>query len=178
MFDTMTATKVVGALCGSLLVFLLGGWAADKIYGTGPYAEESPAEGEEVEQAYVIDTGEAVAEAAPAEEGPAFDVVFASADAAAGERVFNRCASCHKVNGANGVGPYLNGVVGREKASLPDYEYSAVLAGMRPDVWSPENLDGFLANPKEYAPGTKMSFAGLSDVEDRANVIAWLATQQ
>jgi cytochrome c len=166
MFDTMTITKVVGAFCGSLLVFLLGSWAAESVYHGGEYAE--------TEQAYTIDTG--VMDDAPAAvDGPDFETVFASADAGAGERVFSKCSACHKLNGANATGPYLDGVVGRAVDAVPDYQYSGALEQVV-DVWSPEHLNGFLENPKVYAPGTKMSFNGLTKVEDRANLIAYLQT--
>ncbi len=172
MFDTMTLTKALGSFCASLLVFLLAGWAASAIYytggGHGEHAEE---------QAYAIDTGEAeVAEVA--EEGPPLEELLAAADVGAGERVFAKCAACHKVDGTDGTGPHVNGVVGRQKASVPGFGYSEVLVSMQGDAWTPENLDAFLENPRGYAPGTKMSFAGLARPEERANLIAWLATTQ
>lgn len=172
MFDTMTLTKVTGAVCGSLLVYLLGAWAAESLYHTG-----GEGHGEEVAQAYSIDTGAAEASAeAPAEEGPDFATVYAAADVAAGEKVFAKCKSCHKIDGANATGPHLNGVVDRAKASVPDFAYSEALKAMSGDSWTPENMFNFLHSPKDYAPGTKMSFAGLPKAEDRANVIAYLAT--
>ncbi|MBC2834661.1 c-type cytochrome [Paragemmobacter straminiformis] len=172
MFDTMTLTKVTGAVCGSLLVYLLGAWAAESLYHTG-----GEGHGEEVAQAYSIDTG---AEEAPAADAAAAEVdfatVYAAADVAAGEKVFAKCKSCHKVDGANATGPHLNGVVDRAKASVPDFAYSDALKAMAGDSWTPENMFNFLHSPKDYAPGTKMSFAGLPKPEDRANVIAYLAT--
>lgn len=169
MFDTMTATKVLGAACGSLLVFLLGAWAAESLYHTGG------GHGSE-EQAYVIDTG--AEEEAPAEDAVPFADLLAAADAGAGETVFNKCKACHKVDGSDGTGPHLNGVVDRPIAASAGYGYSDVLAGMADKTWTGEELNAFLLSPKGYAPGTKMSFAGLPKPEDRANVIAWLATQQ
>ncbi|MDZ4093498.1 MAG: cytochrome c family protein [Paracoccaceae bacterium] len=170
MFDTMTITKVLGAVCGSLLVFLLGNWAATALYTTGG------GHGAGGEQAYTIDTG--AGDAAPvAAKGPDFETLYAAADAAAGEKVFAKCKACHKVDGTNGTGPHLNGVVDRAKASVEGFGYSDALLGMASDAWSPANMDTFLTNPKAYAPGTKMAFAGLPKAEDRANIIAWLATQ-
>ncbi len=172
MFDTMTATKVTGAVCGSLLVFMFASWASDALYSTAPASHG----GEEVAQAYTIDTGEAAPTEAAAEEGPAFADVYAAADAAAGEKVFGKCKACHKLDGADGTGPHLNGVVGRAKAASAGFAYSEGLLAMAADSWTPENLDAFLTNPKGYVAGTKMSFAGLPKVEDRANLIAYLAT--
>lgn len=169
MPDTMTFTKVLGAGCGSLLVYLLGAWAAESLYHTGGGHGD-------VEQAYVIETGaEETAEAAV--EGPTFAEVFASADAAAGEKVWAKCRACHKVDGSDGVGPHLNGVVGRAIAASAGFGYSDALVGKAGETWTPENLEAFLTNPKGWAPGTKMSFAGLPKVEERANLIAWLQTQ-
>jgi cytochrome c len=173
MFDTMTLTKVTGAICGSLLVYLFGTWAADSLYATAPASHG----GEEVAQAYTIDTGEAAPADAAAEAGPAFTEVFAAADAAAGEKVFGKCKACHKLDGTDGTGPHLNGVVNRAKASVGGFGYSDGLVAMAADSWTPENLDAFLTNPKGYVAGTKMSFAGLPKVEDRANLIKYLESQ-
>jgi len=167
MYDTMTLTKAVGSLCAALLVFLLGKWAAETIYHTGGHGEH--------EQAYAIDTGVGE-EAAPEEEVP-FEVVFASADAGAGERLFRACASCHKLDGTDGTGPHLNGVVGRPAESVSGFAYSGAL-GSVVDAWTPENLNGFLADPRSYAPGNRMSYNGMADVEDRANLIAYLASTE
>jgi len=170
MFDTMTLTKVTGAICGSLLVYLFATWASDELYATAPAAHGD----EEVAQAYTIDTGAEEASAEVAEEGPAFADLFAAADAAAGEQVFGKCKACHKLDGSDGTGPHLNGIVGKAKAATAGFGYSDALLAMASDVWSPENLDAFLTNPKGYAPGTKMSFAGLPKGEDRANLIKYL----
>lgn len=172
MLDTMTLTKALGAFCGSFLVFLLGSWAAEGIYG-----HHEAGHGEEMAQAYTIEvvgaeSGEAV------EEGPDFATLLASADPAAGEKVFGKCASCHKVNGQDGTGPHLNGVVDRPKASIAGFGYSSALAALSGEYWTPENLNGFLEDPKGYVAGTSMGFNGLPKAEDRANIIAYLATTQ
>ena len=172
MFDTMTVTKAGGALCGAFLIFLLGKWAAESLYHTGVASHG----GEEVAQAYTIDTGASGGEAAAAEAGPDFATVYASADAAAGEKVFAKCKACHKMDGTDGTGPHLNGVVGRPVASIGGFAYSDGMKAHGGD-WTPEALEAFLANPKGVVAGTKMSFAGLPKVEDRANLIAYLASQ-
>ena len=79
--------------------------------------------------------------------------------------------------GQNGLGPYLHGVVGRPIAAADGFSYSDALASLG-DAWTPENLSGFLENPRSGAPGTAMAYNGMSDVEDRANLIAYLETQQ
>lgn len=171
MFDTMTMTKAVGAVCGSLLVFMLAGWAADGLYTVGGGGHG--AEGEHA-QAYTIDTGASEGPAEAAEEGPDFATLLASADAGAGETVFRKCTACHKLDGSDGVGPHLNGVVDRPKGSIAGFAYSEAMLAMASESWTPENINNFLQNPKGYMPGTKMAFAGLPKAEDRANVIAYL----
>jgi cytochrome c len=171
MFDTMTMTKVVGAVCGSLLVFLMTGWAASTLFYTGG------GHGEHFDQSYVIETG-ASAEGTEAggAEGPAFEELYASADIAAGEKAFSKCKACHKVDGGDSTGPHLNGVVDRPKGSISGFGYSDAMMNVKDQSWTPANLNGFLENPKGYMPGTKMTFAGLPKPQDRANIIAWLAT--
>jgi cytochrome c len=108
----------------------------------------------------------------------ALPVLLASADLEDGEGQFKKCKSCHTVEsgGSNGTGPNLFGIVGAAKEHIDGFNYSGALATVGGD-WSFENLDAFLENPKAYAPGTKMTFRGISDAEDRANLIAWLNTQ-
>ncbi len=170
MFDTMTFTKVLGAGCGALLMFLLGGWGAELIYhGGGGHGH-----GEEHVQGYKIETAES--DDADAEPEPEVDFmeVMAAADAAAGEKVFSKCKACHKLeDGENGVGPHLYSVVDRAIGGIDGYAYSNVLAE-NPEAWTIENLNGFLEDPKGWAPGTKMGFNGLSKADDRANLIAYL----
>jgi cytochrome c len=165
MYDTMTLTKAVAAICGSLLLFLLFGWASEGIYGHGGHEE----------QAYKIDTGATEAAPAAAEPTVPFADIYAQADAAKGEGTFRQCQACHKVDGTDGTGPHLNGVVGRDVASVAGFSYSDALHGLG-GQWTPERLNEFLASPKDFAPGTKMTFAGLRKVEDRANLIAYLAS--
>jgi cytochrome c len=177
MFDTMTLTKIVGGFCGALLIFLLGGWLGQVVYGTG---EESHAEGEELHQAYIIPVeesgGEAVAEATPEERLAEFQEAFAAADPAAGEGEFRPCSACHSLaQGDNRTGPYLYGVVDRPVDAAEGYDYSGALEAVV-DVWDPEHLNFFLEDPQGYTPGTKMNFNGIRDVQDRANLIAYLQT--
>lgn len=120
--------------------------------------------------------GGAETSAAPTEEPEAdLGTLLAAADPAAGEKVFGKCKACHGVEagGANKVGPNLHNIVGRDIASHEGFAYSEVLVG-KEGTWTYANLDHFIANPKGYAAGTKMSFAGLSKPKERADVIAYL----
>ncbi|HHW34309.1 MAG TPA: cytochrome c family protein [Paracoccus solventivorans] len=177
MFNTMTVTKTAGALIGSLLFLLLASWFASSLYHVGP---GHVAEGEEVPQAYRIAVAGAEDDAGAeeaADEGPDLATLLASADTAAGEKAFGKCRACHKVDGSNGVGPHLDGVVNRDKASVEGFSYSNA-ALEQEGVWAPENIDAFITNPKAYMPGTKMTFAGIKNPVERANLIAYLETLQ
>ena len=169
MFDTMKLTKAVGAICGALLVYLLAGWAATSLYTIGHGGH-----GDEIAQAYTIDTGADEGPAEPAEEAPDFATLLASADAAAGATAFRKCSACHKLDGSDGVGPHLNGVVDRAKGAVDGFSYSEALAAMAADTWTPENLAAFIENPRGYMPGTKMAYAGMPNPQERANLVAYL----
>lgn len=173
MFDTMTWTKITGGFCGALLVFLLGGWAAETIYASG----EGGGHGEEHAQGYLVEVASAEGEATEevVEEGPPFAELLAAADPAAGEQAFGRaCGGCHKVEqGVNGTGPTLYGVVGRPVDLIADYDYSGALEQVV-QVWTAEDINHFITNPAAFADGTKMTYRGMRDGQDRANVIAYL----
>ncbi|PCD04161.1 cytochrome c family protein [Sphingomonas spermidinifaciens] len=104
--------------------------------------------------------------------------LLASADAAAGAEVFKKCASCHTINsgGAAGIGPNLYGVLGKPHGHQAGFAYSDALKGIAGN-WDFESMNKWLTSPRKYAPGTKMSFAGLSNPQERANVIAYLNQQ-
>ena len=111
-----------------------------------------------------------------AEAAPDLGALLAAADPAKGEATFAKCTSCHSIEqgGANGIGPNLFGTVGEPIGKgKAGFAFSDVLMSHGGN-WTYENLDAWLHSPKGFAPGTKMSFAGLSSPEDRANVIAYL----
>ncbi len=96
-------------------------------------------------------------------------------NAAAGATVFKRCMACHAVgpDAKNGVGPVLNGVVGRAAGTYPGYDYSTANknSGL---TWDEPTLATYLYAPRKLVPGTKMTFVGLSKDQDIADVIAYL----
>ena len=101
--------------------------------------------------------------------------LFASTSAVEGAKVFKKCAACHSISqgGANKIGPALWGVLGRKAGSVSDYKYSkALVAHGKP--WSFEEMNGFLLKPKDWIKGTKMSFAGLKNADERAAVILYM----
>lgn len=99
-------------------------------------------------------------------------------DAAAGEAVFGRCSGCHQVgpSARNRVGPQLNGIFGRQAATVDGFRYSNAFqrAGAKGLEWHIDELDAFLENPKQLVPGTRMSFRGIADEGERADLIAYL----
>jgi cytochrome c len=104
--------------------------------------------------------------------------LLAAADPAKGEAVFAKCAACHTINsgGANGIGPNLFGAMGKTHGHVPGFAYSDALKSV-PGTWDFEGMDKWVTSPRKYAPGTKMSFAGLSSPEDRANLIVYMNSQ-
>ncbi|MFC0590163.1 c-type cytochrome [Novosphingobium aquiterrae] len=120
------------------------------------------------------------APAAPAagEEGAAPAAAAVVGDAAAGEKSFAKCKACHTITpgGANGIGPNLAGVHGEPIGQgRGGFAFSDALKG-KGGNWDDASLDAWLTNPKSFAPGTKMTFAGIADAQERANVIAYLKT--
>lgn len=102
-------------------------------------------------------------------------------DAANGQKIFARCATCHGIGDANrAVGPNLNGVIGRTAGTQADFaaRYSPAMkaAGEGGLVWSEETINQYLADPRGFVAGNRMAFAGLPSETDRADVIAYIKT--
>ncbi len=120
------------------------------------------------EIAGVVQEGEGAKVAEPIE------ALLAKADIAKGQKVFAKCASCHTIEqgGAAGLGPNLYGTMGANVGSHA-FAYSDALKG-KGGKWDWASMSAWLTNPAAYAPGTKMSFAGLSDGQERANLMVFL----
>lgn len=126
---------------------------------------------------YAIEGVEETTEGGGAE--PPIEALLASADPAKGQATFAKCQSCHTINagGANGIGPNLHGVVGENIGQgVGGFAFSDALKGVG-GKWDFDKLNQWLKSPKAFAPGTKMTFAGLPKPEDRANVIVYLNAQ-
>ena len=102
-------------------------------------------------------------------------VLFASTNIEEGEKIFKKGTACHSISegGANKIGPALWGVLGRKVGSISDYKYSKSMKAYE-KTWSFDEMNGFLAKPKDWIKGTKMSFAGLKNAKDRAAVILYM----
>lgn len=186
--DSHEWNKIIGGLLATVLFVLVVHVFAQAIYAapepeTPAYSvasTESPAA-----PAPPAATGQTAAAApAPATAAPATDALpdFAAAipaaDAMVGETVAERCMVCHDMNkdGTNKIGPLLYGVVGRARASVAGFDYSAAFKE-KGGTWTYAELFQFLRAPLTYIPGTKMTFAGLPRAQDRLNLIAYLRMQ-
>ena len=96
----------------------------------------------------------------------------ADGDPTRGEQIYHRCQGCHSID-TNRVGPRHAGLFGRRAGSLDDYSYSDAMRGSG-IVWDETTLDQFLTAPRKFIPGTKMPFAGITDAQERADLIAYL----
>lgn len=112
-------------------------------------------------------------------EGPApIEPLLAAANAQNGAMIFKKCTSCHTAEkgGPNKIGPDLYNVIGAEKGKHPGYVYSQAME-KKGGTWTYADLNHFLYDPRQFIPGTKMSFAGLKNNQERADVIAYLRQQ-
>lgn len=171
--NSFELNKIIGAVLGTLLFVMGVGFVAEVIYSPienrGPgYALPEPAE----EHDLVAETE------APAEEP--LGVLLASASAEQGQSAARKCQACHNFGQGEGnkAGPELYDVVGRVIGSHPGFAYSEDMQARNAtgDTWTYEALNKFLAAPKADMPGTKMNFAGIKSPEERANILAYLAT--
>ena len=176
MFNTNNLIKFGASACAALLILLFANWAASAIYQVAEDTGHGENGEEEVHRGFVIAAmdAEGAGEEADVVE-VSFEEIYAAADPAAGEKAFKKCQACHKIeDGANGVGPHLHGVVGRPIGSVPGFAYSDDIASHGGN-WTPEDLNLWLEDPKAFAGSSKMVLK-TKDIEDRANLIAYLAT--
>lgn len=173
--NSMEFNKIAGATIGAILVFLLLNFFSGMIYGTRGEAEHVVSSDEQGPVlAYAVPVEATAASAAPEEEQIDLHAIFADVDPSAGEKAFRACGACHSVDeGVNKVGPSLYDVVGNNVAHLADFNYSDAM-NQHGGEWTPELLFDFLGDPKGVVPGTKMSYAGMSNPQQRADVIAYL----
>lgn len=166
--STLEINKIVAALLTVGVVASFSAFLAGAIMH--PHELEKPV--------YVVAGAETQAAPTEAAAEPAADLptLLASANEAEGEKVAKKCSACHSLEkgGPNKIGPHLWDVVERPIASIGDFSYSDALKGKSGETWTYENLNAFLTKPKDFAPGTKMTFAGISKPEDRANLLLYL----
>lgn len=158
-----------GVLCGGLLLMGVGKFAGVLV---SPETLET--------NAYTVEVAEGAATAAaPTGPAPVEPILglLASADVASGQKIAKKCAACHSFDkgGPNKVGPNLFNVVMAAKGHVDGFSYSdALLTSGENDNWTYTSLNHFLKKPKDYAPGTKMNFAGIKKASQRADLVAYL----
>jgi cytochrome c len=168
--DSFEWNKIIGAVLGAAIFIFVVRLVAEHIY-----EPEMPAKPGYVVEG-VVETPAGGAATAPVEEAlPDWGTVLAKADIAAGKATSAKCEACHDLSAAKTtkIGPPLFGVVERARASMAGFSYSSAMKG-HPGNWSYDELFKFLKSPGAYFPGTKMSFAGISKIDDRINLIAFL----
>ncbi|MDO8359749.1 MAG: cytochrome c family protein [Devosia sp.] len=170
--DSFELNKIIGAILGTLLFVMGIGFVAEAIYhpvtGQGPgYDLPGPPEegdGEPPPPAAIVSIG----------------TLLAAADPKAGEASAKKCQACHDLTsgGPNKTGPNLYDVVERVIGGHPGFGYSPGMVEhqAKADTWTYDALNQFIISPKAFVPGTKMTFAGVKDDKERANIIAFLAT--
>jgi cytochrome c len=173
MNDDLRWNKIFGAVLATLLVIFGLRQAAEMVF-----ANHAPAKPGDAIAVQIASTNP---ENAAPDVPPDWGTVLPVADVAAGLAQSAKCASCHTFTngGPNGTGPNNWGVVGRPPGSHPGFAYSTAMTdfGKKTPVWDYDHLYMFLASPQAYIPGTKMSFVGLKQPQDRINLIAWLRQQ-
>jgi cytochrome c len=169
--------KIVAAVLLAGIIAMVAGFMSEGLYGGGHEGgHEEAKRGYTIEGAEVADTS-----GAPAAEEKPVDIMplMKTADAKAGETIVKKCTSCHTFDkgGKHGVGPNQFGLVGASVAHKDDFNYSDALKALHgKKTWGFQELSDFLSNPKKYIPGNRMSFAGIKNPQDRANLIAYLNT--
>lgn len=163
--------KLLAAILLAMLIAMITGFIAHKMVSPEKLAKN----------VYVVE-GAAAPEGGAAAEAPKgppdITPLLAKADPAAGEKYARVCGTCHTLTkGGNAlIGPNLYGVVGGPHAHMQGYDYSDAMKAMHDHPWDFAELNEFLYNPRAHVPGTKMTFAGIKNDQDRANVIAYLRT--
>ena len=167
--NSFELNKILGALLGTCLVLVAMRIAAGAIFTPGKPAKPG------YEVAVKEEQPQAGAPAAPA--AVPIETLLASASAQRGADVAKQCQACHNFQEGQGpkIGPDLYNVVGRKIASTPGFNYSSALKS-KDGTWDFNALNAWLNKPSTYAPGTAMTFAGLSNDKQRADVIAYLDT--
>ncbi|MGE3622495.1 MAG: cytochrome c family protein [Bdellovibrionales bacterium] len=164
--------KILAAVLVAMLIAMLAGFVAHKVV--------SP---EKLEKNVFVVEGAAsgAAEGGTAAEAPKgpppIGPLLEKASAEAGQKYARVCSTCHSVKQGDPamIGPNLWAVAGAAHAHMADYAYSDAMKNSK-GSWTDEELNEFLYNPRKHIPGTKMTFAGIKNDQDRANVIAWLKT--
>lgn len=168
----METNKIFAAILTAGIIAYLAGFISHELTVQEPLKENAF----KIEVTATAAPGETPA--APAKAEPINDLI-GKADPAQGEKISKICAACHTFakGDANKMGPNLAGIIGRARASHEGFAYSDAMKA-KGGNWDVDSLNEFLFSPKNFVPGTKMSFAGLKKPEDRAALVKWLEAQK
>jgi cytochrome c len=163
--------KVLAAILLAMLIAMVTGFIAHHLVEPEKLKKNVYV----VEGVQAADTGGA---AAAPKGPPPIEPLLAKANVEAGQKYARVCGTCHSFGKGEAaiIGPNLYGVVNGPHDHMPGYDYSDAMKAMRDAKWTVDELNEFLYNPRGHIPGTKMTFAGIKNDQDRANVIAWLKT--
>ena len=170
----LEVNKILASIILAILVVTVIGHLGDILINVKHHEME--------ETAYKIDvpeSGEVVSGATSGEEViEPISLFLANASLEKGEKLFKKCSACHNYekDSGNKLGPNLWNMINRPKANVEGFAYSKALAEYG-GKWGYEELAEFLYKPKQFVKGTKMNFAGLKNVQDRANIVLFLRQQ-
>ena len=157
---------IAGWVLGAGIVFLGANLVTHELFKAHPGETKG----------YPVNGADETGEAGPAEQPIAF--YLQTADAGRGERQFSKCSGCHTINqgGPNGQGPNLWATMGRPVAGHAGFTYSDALRS-KGGTWDWETMSAWLTSPRAFAPGTRMGFGGMSNPQDRADLLLYLNAQ-
>ena len=163
--------KIIVSIVLAIILILGINKIADKIY----YVEKPEKSAYQVDSVITVASTTSTETSSASSEVGNIMALFATTNVSEGAKIFKKCAACHSIaqGGGNKIGPALWGVLGRKAGSVSDYKYSKAMAAHE-KPWSFEEMNGFLTKPKDWIKGTKMSFAGLKNAEDRAAVMLYM----
>jgi cytochrome c len=169
--DSFEFNKITASILVALLVAMIGSLLSDHL--VHPHKIEKPA--------FVVEGVVAASKPGdkPSEEDTLKPItpLLASANAERGKEIAKKCTQCHtfEKGGPNRTGPNLWGIIGNKVAHAADFAYSAAFKE-KGGTWDNEKLNVLLHKPRSFVQSTKMSFVGLKDAQERADVIAYLHT--
>ena len=168
--------KIISSVLIVGIIFMLASYLTDAIYKPNAPKHIALAKKKDKENVNLgTETNAETAVAEKVEEVVVISQIMAIADLEKGKSVFKKCISCHtpQKDGPNKVGPNLYNILGRKLASHEGFSYSKALIAHGGD-WSYENLFHYLKSPKKFIPGNKMSFVGISNNQEIADLIMYL----